>query len=175
MTAARYISVKSLIFSQKSLSVSIPRVVTIYPSAAAQIAMAGQANGLDFQKNWFYPPPLNFIELWRASHTIFYFRTVPKSFEIRSNRLPDHSWIRLLRTPADVFEHQYRQTRMLWKAALEHWPPGDKEYAPDLDCYEEYSPPPGQSFCYPNAKRFAHKWQPSPGECSSQIHKHSLS
>ena len=27
------------------------RVVTIYPSAAAQIAMAGQAKGLDFQKN----------------------------------------------------------------------------------------------------------------------------
>jgi len=31
MTPARYISEKSLIFSQKSLSVSIPRVVTIYP------------------------------------------------------------------------------------------------------------------------------------------------
>ena len=42
---------KPLIFSQKSLSVSLPRVVTIYPSAAAQIAMAGQAKGLDFQKN----------------------------------------------------------------------------------------------------------------------------
>ena len=32
-------------------AVSIPRVVTIYPSAAAQIAMAGQAKWMDFQKN----------------------------------------------------------------------------------------------------------------------------
>ena len=32
-------------------AVSLPRVVTIYPSAAAQIAMAGQAKGVDFKKD----------------------------------------------------------------------------------------------------------------------------
>ena len=35
-------------------AVSLPRVVTNYPSAVAQIAMAGQAKGVDFQKNCFY-------------------------------------------------------------------------------------------------------------------------
>ena len=35
-------------------AVSLPRVVTNYPSAAAQIAMMGQAKEVDFQKNCFY-------------------------------------------------------------------------------------------------------------------------
>jgi len=102
-------------------------------------------------------------------------RIFPKSFEIRSNRQPDHFWKRHLRIPADLFEPQYRQMHMIGKAALGHWLPGGKEYAPDQDCNEEYYPPPGQSSDSPDAKRFAHKWQPFPEECSSQIHKLFLS
>ena len=111
MSVAKYIWEKTLNFSQKSLSVSLPRVVTISP-----------------QKGWIF------------RRTDF---TMP--FEIHLNRQPAHSWTRLLRTPAGVFEPQSRQTHMIVKAALEHWPPDDTEYAPDQDCYEEYSPPPGQS------------------------------
>ena len=54
MSVAKYIWEKTLKFSQKSLSVSIPGVLTIYPSAAAQRAMAGHTKGTDFQGNWFY-------------------------------------------------------------------------------------------------------------------------
>ena len=185
MSVAKYIWEKTLIFSQKSLS-----RLRLYSAAASCLntpcrdnlplrrrsnSYGGTSKRGGFSEELILPSAAQFYWAMEGKPYHFDFRTIPKSFEIHLNRQPDYSWTQRLQTPADVFEPQSRQMRMIGKASLEHWLPDDTEHAPDQDCYEEYSPPPGQSFCYPNTKQFTHKWQPFPEECSSQIHRHFLS
>ena len=60
------------------------------------------------------------LEKYRRERVAVIYQDFRKAFVIHLNRQPDHSYTRRLRTPASVVEHQYRQTRMIGKASLEH-------------------------------------------------------